>query len=478
MGIPGLWKIIGPSIDTCNFAQLALEKGFRAKEGCSDRMYRVGIDANIFLNQAQTVYLRRHAQAGVNPELRQLMYRLANLSKLALTPIFVFDGPGRPHIKRGTNVIFKDHWLAEPFRELISAFGFHSHQAPGEAEAELAHLNHIGAVDAVMTNDSDVLVFGATTIIKIPNSKEDGETVSLVTSESMQASPVSLTRGGLLLVALLIGGDYHEGIPGCGPQVSHGLAKAGLGDDLLTASNTLVTHSLASFLSDWRLRLQAELQHDVSGMLHRHYAQLADAIPPDFPNPDIIQLYTRPLTSATHNMAIPYQGWILRQPDIKCIVALCELHFGWDSLPVLEKRLGARLLEGLVLRMLLKPVDIHQVVLDYHTDRPSSELDRGMVVKIVNYSCIQSVYSVQIATNRLHSLIESGIRNLRGHHNSPNNTKASPKRIKVAACILENALPRMVQQYHPKGRKPQRQYMHERASQTLGKREFIDLTDD
>lgn len=38
-------------------------------------------------------------------------------------------------------------------------------QAPGEAEAELAKMNDIGVVDAVLTNDGDAFVFGARTII-------------------------------------------------------------------------------------------------------------------------------------------------------------------------------------------------------------------------------------------------------------------------------------------------------------------------
>jgi Holliday junction resolvase YEN1 len=38
-------------------------------------------------------------------------------------------------------------------------------QAPGEAEAELAHLNRVGLIDAVLTDDGDAFVFGATHII-------------------------------------------------------------------------------------------------------------------------------------------------------------------------------------------------------------------------------------------------------------------------------------------------------------------------
>jgi Holliday junction resolvase YEN1 len=39
-------------------------------------------------------------------------------------------------------------------------------QAPGEAEAELAYLNDTGAIDVVITDDSDVLLFGAKQVIR------------------------------------------------------------------------------------------------------------------------------------------------------------------------------------------------------------------------------------------------------------------------------------------------------------------------
>jgi len=39
-------------------------------------------------------------------------------------------------------------------------------QAPGEAEAELASLNALGLVDAIMTDDCDAFIFGARTLIK------------------------------------------------------------------------------------------------------------------------------------------------------------------------------------------------------------------------------------------------------------------------------------------------------------------------
>ena len=46
---------------------------------------------------------------------------------------------------------------------LISLFS----KAPGEAEAELAWRNQDGSVDVVMTDDSDILVFGAKTVLRV-----------------------------------------------------------------------------------------------------------------------------------------------------------------------------------------------------------------------------------------------------------------------------------------------------------------------
>lgn len=39
-------------------------------------------------------------------------------------------------------------------------------QAPAEAEAELAYLNRIGMIDAVLSDDVDNFLFGAMTVIR------------------------------------------------------------------------------------------------------------------------------------------------------------------------------------------------------------------------------------------------------------------------------------------------------------------------
>ncbi len=86
--------------------------------------------------------------------LRLLFYRLAKLLTLPVLPLFVFDGSSRPTWKRGKQVKGRQHAIEQPFTQLIEAFGYQWHRAPGEAEAELAYLNQAGFVDAVLTDDA------------------------------------------------------------------------------------------------------------------------------------------------------------------------------------------------------------------------------------------------------------------------------------------------------------------------------------
>lgn len=59
------------------------------------------------------------------PALAALFYKLCELLRYSIVPVFVFDGPNRPDFKRGKPVDKKAHPLAERFQSMISAFGFY-----------------------------------------------------------------------------------------------------------------------------------------------------------------------------------------------------------------------------------------------------------------------------------------------------------------------------------------------------------------
>jgi len=81
------------------------------------------------MNEAQMaikVRLGHGTRAGENPALQILFYRLCRLLTLPIVPIFIFDGPDRPKVKRGINVkTTKPHWLSMPLKKFIEAFGFY-----------------------------------------------------------------------------------------------------------------------------------------------------------------------------------------------------------------------------------------------------------------------------------------------------------------------------------------------------------------
>ncbi|KAL4069254.1 PIN domain-like protein [Scleroderma citrinum] len=124
---------------------------------------------------------------------------------------FIFDGPQRPKLKHGKHVKNAPHFLTQRFQELLSAFGFTWHEAPGKAEAELAKLNAVGIIDAVFSDDSDILLFGAPCMIQSSLQHEHYNIIKVFMEDALEHR-AHLTQGGLLLIALMSGSDYNDGI--------------------------------------------------------------------------------------------------------------------------------------------------------------------------------------------------------------------------------------------------------------------------
>ena len=184
----------------------------------------------------------------------------------------------------------------------------------------------------------------------------DGNHSTVYTSADILAHPsVQLTRGGLILIGLLSGGDYHQaGLPRCGPRIAHGLTKCGFGDSLLEATQSLSREELPKFLTTWREDLRDELHTNVHGHLGSKKPSLAKAVPDSFPNVDILLSYTNPIISATdtgaHRTYTPPR-WE-REPDLGKLAHVCELHFEWGLKDVIIKRFRTIVWPSIVLRAL------------------------------------------------------------------------------------------------------------------------------
>ncbi|KAH9010391.1 PIN domain-like protein [Lactarius pseudohatsudake] len=364
MGVAGLWDILRPSGKLRSLTHIAVVDGFEANPA-NFRGLRIGIDASIWFFHAV------HGREGENPELRTLFFRCARLTSAPFLPLFIFDGPKRPKVKRGKRISERKYWLVDSMKEIIEAFGFEWRMAPGEAEAELAHLNSIGVIDAVLSDDVDNFLFGAKMVIRSSsvnlsgNSKHtmknadgrvDDNHSTVYTSADILVHPsVQLTRGGLILIGLLSGGDYHPaGLARCGTGIAHRLAKCGFGDELLKATQSLTRDELPDFLTTWREDLRGELRTNSRGHLGSKKPSLAKAVPDAFPDIDVLLSYTNPIISATdasacHTRTLP--RWE-REPDLGRLAHFCELRFEWGLKDIIIKRFRTILWPSIVLRAL------------------------------------------------------------------------------------------------------------------------------
>ncbi|XP_050382696.1 DNA repair protein UVH3 isoform X3 [Argentina anserina] len=98
-------------------------------------------------------------------------------------------------------------------QELLQMFGIPYIIAPMEAEAQCAYLELANLVDGVVTDDSDVFLFGARSVYK--NIFDDRKYVETYFMKDIE-SELGLTREKLIRMALLLGSDYTEGVSGIG----------------------------------------------------------------------------------------------------------------------------------------------------------------------------------------------------------------------------------------------------------------------
>ncbi|WVW83980.1 hypothetical protein I302_106003 [Kwoniella bestiolae CBS 10118] len=100
---------------------------------------------------------------------------------------------------------------------LLRHFGIPYITAPMEAEAQCAKLAELGLVDGIITDDSDVFLFGGIQCFK--NIFNDAKYAECFLSSDIERE-LSLTRDRLISLAYLLGSDYTIGLPGVGPVVA------------------------------------------------------------------------------------------------------------------------------------------------------------------------------------------------------------------------------------------------------------------
>ncbi|KAJ2930940.1 hypothetical protein H1R20_g6163, partial [Candolleomyces eurysporus] len=337
MGINNLWPVVNSVSKRRSLFQFALEhmKVDVVGERLMANVITIGIDMGTYMDE------------------------LAKLLRVPANFVFVFDGPKRPEKKRGKTVqLNKPLWWVNPAQALIRHYGFIVHEAAGEAEAELAVLNRRGLIQAVMTSDSDALVFGAQTVLRsIPSSKRDEEDEVAEFEASQIEDKLGFTQSRLLFYALAAGGDYNPGLPGCGQAYASQLALAGVGDKLVPTSTQLKDYGLAECVKEWRTATSEDLLHHSYKVSRGAERVLSNEIRV-FPSIDILRLYINPVTSfSTPGERPSMSAWsTVQQPNVPALVEFSRNHLGWSNPDNVKKTFENNVWEGALVRLLYSPV--------------------------------------------------------------------------------------------------------------------------
>lgn len=199
----------------------------------------------------------------VTSHLSGLLYRTSNLVDAGIKPIFVFDGEP-PEFKTKTIQARKlakeearEKWkqaletgeeaityaqratvltneMIEDSKKLLEAMGIPYLVAKSEGEAQCAFMCIRKDVDFSASQDFDSLLFGSPYLVrnlsitgrrKVPNKDTYIEVNPEIIDLSQMLSNLGITREQLIILGMLVGTDYNEGIEQVGPKTALKLVK-------------------------------------------------------------------------------------------------------------------------------------------------------------------------------------------------------------------------------------------------------------
>ncbi|TDL17158.1 PIN domain-like protein [Rickenella mellea] len=449
-----LWNTVSSSSRSRFIEELAITVGYR-----KGQLYTIGIDISAWIFDIQAMLVSTATRGG-NPELRIIFYRLARLSAIPVRPIFVFHGEELQANQKGRRFEAHDHYLVRTTKALLQTFGFPIHVAPVSAAAELARMNKDGIVHAIISDDFDVLVYGARTVLRMQTVLQTSArpfwkpTVAVLTADSMHDDPrVRLSTGGLLLTAVLCSGnrDSAVGIHGRRPaySISHALARTHFGDSLL-ASAKKVGQDRAQSLNEWRSALKTELRENTSGSLPMQLPNFADRIQDEFPDPSLLDSYIYPDTSWTSGSGTAPNVATRSPLDVAALAKFCNEHFLFGSADDIVEKFCSVLWRGIGMDLLLRRTDPNPSPLLHH------EIELFDILKIVRTRLHGSAeyleYLVEADASGLQDVVQSALSDLEG---SPPRS-ASPFSLAVSSTIrtwlpgplFQAAFPALVKPFH------------------------------
>ncbi|RHZ62126.1 ssDNA endodeoxyribonuclease RAD2 [Aspergillus thermomutatus] len=195
-------------------------------------------------------------------------------------------------------------------QQLLRLFGLPYITAPMEAEAQCAELVSLGLVDGIITDDSDIFLFGGTRVYK--NMFNQGKFVECYLTSDMEKE-YALHRRKLISFAHLLGSDYTEGINGIGP---------------VTALEILTEFSNLEEFRDWWTQIQTGMSvPETHAAFYKKFKKTATKIflPPSFPDSRVDTAYLEPEVDSDPS---PFQWGV---PDLHGLRNFLMTTIGWSQ---------------------------------------------------------------------------------------------------------------------------------------------------
>lgn len=195
-------------------------------------------------------------------------------------------------------------------QQLLRLFGLPYVTAPMEAEAQCAKLVDLGLVDGIVTDDSDIFLFGGNRVYK--NMFNQSKFVECYLTSDLEKE-YALHRQKLINFAHLLGSDYTEGIPGIGP---------------VTALEIITEFGSLEEFRDWWSQVQMGVNNldDAHLAFRKKFRKKASKIflPPAFPDLRVDEAYLEPEVDAD---ASPFQWGV---PDLNGLRNFLMATIGWS----------------------------------------------------------------------------------------------------------------------------------------------------
>ncbi|MHB8604184.1 MAG: flap endonuclease-1 [Thermoplasmatota archaeon] len=207
----------------------------------------------------------KDSRGRITSHLSGLLYRGANLAEAGVKAVYVFDGP--PHrLKAATLDLRRDrkvkaeaeykgaieagdtarafskaqqtsrltNEMVEQAKDLLVALGVPFLDAPGEGEAQAAHMAAKGDAWASASQDYDSLLFGSPRFVrnmtvtgrrKLPRKSVYVDVNPEEVTSEVVFTTLGLTRAEVVDLAILIGTDFNAKVPNVGPKRAIALIK-------------------------------------------------------------------------------------------------------------------------------------------------------------------------------------------------------------------------------------------------------------